>query len=114
MSALITYTHIPKRQADIEAMLAERGEVLVFAHDFKRYVGAQIGIHNPRGEKVGKVSHVRNIEHVYVATRDPEVIDRVRAAGGRTTEELKRRAPVTGSRGSPAARPRTAGSRPPG
>ena len=37
---------------------------------FKRYVGAQIGIHNLRGEKVGTVSHLRNKEFVYVVSRD--------------------------------------------
>jgi adenine-specific DNA-methyltransferase len=30
----------------------------VIENDFKRYVGAQIGIYNPQGEKVGKVSHL--------------------------------------------------------
>ena len=33
----------------------------------RRYVGATIGIHNPAGEKVGRVSHVRNTEYVVVA-----------------------------------------------
>lgn len=37
--------------------------------DYKRYVGAQIGIYNPQGEKVGKVSHLRNLEYLYVAAR---------------------------------------------
>ncbi len=48
-------------------MLAPRGEVLVLDHDYKRYVGAQIGIHNRRGERVGAVSHLRNTESLYVA-----------------------------------------------
>jgi adenine-specific DNA-methyltransferase len=43
--------------------------VLTIARDYKRYVGAQIGIHNPQGRKVGKVSHLRNTEFVYVASR---------------------------------------------
>jgi adenine-specific DNA-methyltransferase len=34
--------------------------------DYKRYVGAQIGIYNPQGRKVGKVSHLRNTECVYL------------------------------------------------
>ena len=56
-------------RADIERALAKRGEVHVVARDFKRYVGAQIGIFNPKGEKVGKVSHLRNQELLYfVAT----------------------------------------------
>ncbi|MSP54106.1 MAG: DNA methyltransferase [Myxococcales bacterium] len=67
---------------DIESMLRGRGEVAVIEHDFKRYVGAQIGIHNPKGEKVGVVSHLRNTEYVYVASPDAEVIGRVRALAG--------------------------------
>jgi adenine-specific DNA-methyltransferase len=54
----------------IEAALSERGEVVVLTKDFKRYVGAQIGIYNPRGEKVGKVSHLRNREFIYVVATD--------------------------------------------
>src|SRR6185437_3017833 len=37
----------------VEEALAERGHVGVLHVDFKRYVGAQIGIHNPAGERVG-------------------------------------------------------------
>ena len=33
----------------------------------KRYVGAQIGIHNPKGERVGTVSHLRNTELIVVS-----------------------------------------------
>lgn len=51
---------------EMEALLAERGPVRVLAHDYKRYVGAQIGIYNPGGEKVGAVSHLRNTEYLYV------------------------------------------------
>ncbi len=36
--------------------------VAVLGFDSKRYVGAQIGIHNPKGERVGRVSHLRNTE----------------------------------------------------
>ena len=46
-------------------MCAERGgAVRTLAFDSKRYVGAQIGIHNPQGEKVGEVSRLRNVEYV--------------------------------------------------
>ena len=49
----------------LEAMCAMRGgEIATFAFDSKRYVGAQIGIHNPQGEKVGEVSRLRNVEYV--------------------------------------------------
>lgn len=56
---------------EMEGLLATRGEVATFEHDFKRYVGAQIGIHNPRGERVGAVSHLRNKEFLYVVTPRP-------------------------------------------
>lgn len=45
--------------------------VVVLSHDFKRYVGAQIGIHNPKGEKVGTVSHLRNTEYIFIASELP-------------------------------------------
>ena len=58
---------------ELEAMLAAlwggTGQVAIIENDFKRYVGAQIGIHNLAGEKVGRVSHLRNTEFVYVVTR---------------------------------------------
>jgi adenine-specific DNA-methyltransferase len=46
------------------------GEVEAVPVDFRRYVGAQIGIHNPRGEKVGRVSHLTNREYLFVAGAD--------------------------------------------
>lgn len=55
---------------EMERMLRSRGEVVVIAQDFKRYVGAQIGIYNPAGEKVGRVSHLRNTEYLYLVTPD--------------------------------------------
>jgi adenine-specific DNA-methyltransferase len=58
---------------ELEAMLAGlwggTGRVATIENDFKRYVGAQIGIHNPAGQKVGRVSHLRNKEFVYVVNR---------------------------------------------
>lgn len=53
----------PDRAREI---LEERGPVRVLTHDYKRYVGAQIGIFNPKGEKVGAVSHLRNRELLFV------------------------------------------------
>ena len=46
---------------------AAYGEVEAVPVDFRRYVGAQIGIHNPKGEKVGRVSHLTNREYLFVA-----------------------------------------------
>jgi adenine-specific DNA-methyltransferase len=53
----------------ISRTLREAGheEVRMLAFDSKRYVGAQIGIFNPSGEKVGTVARLRNVEYVFVA-----------------------------------------------
>jgi adenine-specific DNA-methyltransferase len=49
-------------------LLSSRGEVKVIARDYKRYVGAQIGIYNPSGEQVGEVSHLKNTEYLFVVS----------------------------------------------
>lgn len=54
-------------QEELLDMCSQFEEVQLLAFDSKRYVGAQIGIYNPSGEKVGKVSHLRNHEWVVVA-----------------------------------------------
>jgi adenine-specific DNA-methyltransferase len=55
---------------DILGLLEEaRGEVVSIPVDSKRYVGAQIGIYNPKGRKVGRVTHLRNREFLFVAGR---------------------------------------------
>jgi len=53
---------------DMLEILSQRGEVRVIETDFKRYVGAQIGIHSPSGKKVGTVSHTRNKEFLFVVS----------------------------------------------
>jgi len=63
----------------IVAMLEPRGEVLVFERDSSRYVGARIGGFNPRGERVGVVSHLRNTELLFVVTPSAAAAKRVRA-----------------------------------
>jgi adenine-specific DNA-methyltransferase len=57
--------HVPVEH--LRAVLADLGEFaeLQVAHD--RYVGARIGIHSPRGEKVGTVGRLRNVEHLFLA-----------------------------------------------
>lgn len=46
---------------------AGHADVRMLAFDSKRYVGAQIGIFNPSGKKVGQVARLRNVEYVFVA-----------------------------------------------
>jgi adenine-specific DNA-methyltransferase len=67
---------------ELRAMCEARGAVEVLEFDSKRYVGAQIGIHNPRGERVGDVSHVRNREYVLLAGERREVRRLAAAAAG--------------------------------
>jgi adenine-specific DNA-methyltransferase len=52
---------------ELHAVCSARGHVEVLAFDSARYVGARIGIHNPSGQKVGTVSHLRNTEYVVLA-----------------------------------------------
>jgi adenine-specific DNA-methyltransferase len=54
---------------EISTTLAEAGHetVAVLGFDSRRYIGAQIGIHNGLGERVGEVSHLRNTEFLFVA-----------------------------------------------
>src|SRR4051812_4837989 len=61
-------------------MCGDRDHVEVLAFDSRRYVGAQIGIFNPSGERVGRVSHLRNREHLLVAGDRTEVREVVAAA----------------------------------
>jgi adenine-specific DNA-methyltransferase len=56
-------------------------DVGVLAFDAKRYVGAQIGIFNGAGEKVGKVKKLRNTELVFVAGSREKVAAAVAASG---------------------------------
>lgn len=59
----------------VQAILSTRGEVACIEHDYPRYVGARIGIYDPKGKKVGTISHLRNKELVYVVG-PPELLDR--------------------------------------
>lgn len=60
------------QRPEMEALLSRRGEVEVLTHDYRRYVGAQIGIYSPQGAKVGEVSHLRNLEYLYIVRVHPE------------------------------------------
>jgi len=72
--------------ADLAALLGDAfGEVAAVPVDFRRYVGAKIGIHNPRGERVGRVSHVTNREFLFVAGPDATRIVRDASAAALST-----------------------------
>lgn len=66
---------------EIESMLGDlwggSACVATIENGFRRYVGARIGIYNPRGEKVGRVGKLTNTEFVYVATPRPMAMESV-------------------------------------
>jgi adenine-specific DNA-methyltransferase len=63
------------RPAEVEGILAERGHVGSIAVQGARYVGARIGIHDPAGRRVGRVSHLRNTELLFVCGPDRRRLD---------------------------------------
>jgi len=74
--------------AELHELFSARGHVEVLAFDSARYVGARIGIHDPAGRKVGRVSHVRNTEYVVLAgprARVRSMASAVESAGFGTT-----------------------------
>jgi adenine-specific DNA-methyltransferase len=50
--------------AELREWCTPLGHVEVLAFDSRRYVGAQIGVFNPQGERVGEPTHFHNVEHV--------------------------------------------------
>jgi adenine-specific DNA-methyltransferase len=76
--------------AHVLEKLGGHGYVNFVEVDFKRYVGAQIGIYNPSGEKVGAISHVRNKEVLFVVGPDRGVVERVFDGVPQPQESLRR------------------------
>ena len=77
---------------ELEEMCAGRGAVATLAFDSARYVGARIGIFDPSGRKVGRVSHLSNQELLVIAGEGSLVRRVVEAAEAAT-------APATGAAG---------------
>ena len=100
---------------ELEAMCAiragsgERGgrgggsdnEVATLAFDSARYVGARIGIFDPSGRKVGRVSHLSNQELVVIAGEPALVRHVVEAAEGVATGAASLTASVASSVAAP-------------
>jgi adenine-specific DNA-methyltransferase len=90
--------------SQLRELLAGRGYVGELRAANDRYVGARIGIHNPAGERVGSVSHLRNTEHLFVVGPDrarvaaaiasarPLLVPRPRTDSGRSRATGTRRA----------------------
>lgn len=51
--------------------LRSRGHVTVLSRGHERYIGHQIGVYNPQGERVGAPGRARNVEYVFVVTPEP-------------------------------------------
>lgn len=50
----------------VRSVLGARGPVREIAIEHRRYIGHQIGVYNPRGEKVGRPGPARNKEHLFL------------------------------------------------
>jgi len=73
---------------ELVAMCEPRGAVEVLRFDQKRYVGAQIGIHDPSGRKVGTVGRLRNEEWM-VLSGEPALVEAAAAAGAAAVNALQ-------------------------
>ena len=49
-------------------ILSRRRSVFAFEKEYKRNVGTQIGIHNPKGNRVGEISHLENKEYIFIVS----------------------------------------------
>ena len=76
---------------EIAELLSGHGYVGRIDVDSKRYVGAQIGIYNPSGEKVGTVSRLRNREILLIAGPDRLLVEEVAGAGASAGPALSAR-----------------------
>lgn len=52
---------------ELQAICGSKGRVEILDYDFKRYIGAHIGVYNKQGQKVGEPTHSRNLEHIVIA-----------------------------------------------
>lgn len=73
---------------DIVALLSKDRAVRAVPVAHKRYVGAQIGIHNPKGERVGAVSHLQNTEYLFVAAPDEAAVEQAVSEASPATQPV--------------------------
>jgi adenine-specific DNA-methyltransferase len=83
---------------ELEALCGDGRWVATLAFDSARYVGARIGIFDPSGVKVGRVSHLSNQELLVIAgekalvQRVVEAVGRVESGGGGVSGAVRRAA----------------------
>jgi adenine-specific DNA-methyltransferase len=80
---------------ELGTLLSAIGYVGRLDVDSKRYVGAQIGIYNPLGEKVGTISRLRNRESLFLVGPDRGLVDSAAGAGLALSRETGRAARKT-------------------
>lgn len=61
-------------------MVASTGYALAVATPHRRYVGAKVGIHNPRGERVGRPGRAWNTEYLFLSVPWRSAIEGAREA----------------------------------
>jgi adenine-specific DNA-methyltransferase len=76
-------------EADLLEIAREKGYVTVLRRPHKRYVGAQIGVYNHRGEKVGKVSHLQNEELLFVISQEKKFVEILGQKTSNSVNQLK-------------------------
>jgi len=72
---------------ELERLLGDIGYVGRIDVEGRRYVGAQIGIYNPSGEKVGTISRLRNRESLLLVGPDRGAVESATGAGLAFTRE---------------------------
>jgi adenine-specific DNA-methyltransferase len=77
---------------ELEEMCSSHGAVATLAFDSARYVGARIGIFDPSGRKVGRVSHLSNQELLVIAGEQALVRRAVAAADAADSSDATRAA----------------------
>ena len=81
---------------ELETLCGEGRDVATLAFDSARYVGARIGIFDPSGVKVGRVSHLSNQELLVIAgegalvRRVVDAVGRVAGGGGASSRSQPR------------------------
>ncbi len=93
---------------ELEAMCSiqstgARREVATLSFDSARYVGARIGIFDPSGRKVGRVSHLSNQELLVIAGESAlvgSVVEAAEAGGGAEAGEGAGSGAATGAASS--------------
>jgi adenine-specific DNA-methyltransferase len=88
---------------ELRVWCQRRGHVEVVAFDSRRYVGAQIGVFNPQGQRVGEVSHLHNVEYL-VLCGDRALVRRAAQAAQAAQSSRELTNASTSAKGSSAAR----------